>query len=132
MKKRKVLSPIYHIICDDCDAMYVGETEISLKTGFLEHQRKSNVGSQVSQHVQVDRPEHGVSLDKVNILTVENSKFERVVKDAIYFRVAKTSLNKESGRYLLPAVWTNLLTAWVQASPLPPVPGPPLKLRSPT
>ena len=34
------------------------------------------VTSEVSQHVHVDRPEHGVSLDKVKILTVENRKFE--------------------------------------------------------
>ena len=52
-----------------------------------------------------------MSLDKVKILTVENRKFERGVKEAIYIRVAKTSLNKDVGQYLLPAVWTNLLRA---------------------
>ena len=40
--------------------------------------------SEVSQHVHVDRPEHGMSLDKVKILTVDNGKFERGVKEAIY------------------------------------------------
>ena len=73
------------------------------------------MGSEVSQHVHVDRQEHGVSLDKVKILTVENRKFERGVKEAIYIRVAKPSLNKDGWRYLLPSVWTNLLRArvWV-------------------
>ena len=42
------------------DATYVGKTEKSLKAQFLEHWRKSSVGSEVSQHVHVDRPEHGV------------------------------------------------------------------------
>ena len=59
VEKGKVVGPVYHITCDDCDATYVGETERSLKTRFLEHRRKSSVGSEVSQHVHMDRPEHG-------------------------------------------------------------------------
>ena len=55
----------------------MGETERALKPCFLEHWIKSSVGSEVSQHVHVERPEHGVSLDKVKILTVDNRKFER-------------------------------------------------------
>ena len=75
--------------------------------------------SEVSQHVHVDRPAHGVSLDKVKILTVENRKFERGVKEAIYIMVAKPSLNKDGGCYLLPAVWINLLRARVHKQPSP-------------
>ena len=41
---------------------------------------------ELSNRVHVDRPEHGVSLDKVKILTVDNRKFNRV-KEAIYIRV---------------------------------------------
>ena len=58
------------------------------------------MGSKVSKHVHVDRLEHGVSLDKVKILTVENNKFERGVKESICIRVAKLSLNKDGGCYL--------------------------------
>ena len=60
------------------------DTERSLNTRFLEHRRKGSVGSEVSQYVHVDRPEHGVSLDTVKILKFENKKFERGVKEAIY------------------------------------------------
>ena len=56
-----MVGPFYHIICDDCDATYMGKTEQSLKTHFLEHWRKSSVESDVSQHVHVYRQEHGVS-----------------------------------------------------------------------
>ena len=89
--KGKVVGPVYHITCDDCDAMYVGETSTErslLETQFSEHRRKSSVGSEVSQYVHVDRPEHGVSLDKVKILTAENRKFEKGVKEAIYIRAS--------------------------------------------
>ena len=42
-------------------------------------------------------------------MTVDNRKFKRGVKEAIYIRVAELNLNKDGGRYLLPAVWTHLL-----------------------
>ena len=82
----------------------MGETERFLKARFFQHQRKSNVSSEVSQHVHVDRPEHGVHLDKVKILTVENKKFERDMKEVIHIWVAKPRLNKDGFHYLLPAV----------------------------
>ena len=69
----------------------------------------------MSQHEHVDRPEHGVSLDKVK--TVDNRKFEKGVKEKIYIRVMEPSPNKDGGRYLLPAVWTNLLKASVHVPP---------------
>ena len=58
------------------------------------------VGSEVSQHVNIGRSEHGVNLEKVKILTVENRKFETGVKETIYIWVAKPSLNMDGGYYL--------------------------------
>ena len=97
--------------------MYFGETERALNTPFSEHQRKSSVGSEVSQQVHVDRPEHGVSMDKVMIVTVDNRKFERGVKEEIYMKVMEPNLNKDGRHYLLPAGWTNLMKARVQVPP---------------
>ena len=98
VEKRRVVGPVYHITCDDCDATYIGEIERALKTRFSEHQRKSSVGSEVS-HVHVDRPEHGMSLDKVKILTVDNRRFEMGVMEAMYIRVMEPRLDKNGGRY---------------------------------
>ena len=75
------------------------------------------MGSEGSQHVHVDRPEHGVSLNRIKILTVESKTFERGAKEAIYIRVAEASLNKDGRRYLLLTVWTNLLRARVGVPP---------------
>ena len=44
VKKGKVIGPVYHIACDDCDCNVCKER--SLKTHFLEHQRKNSVGSE--------------------------------------------------------------------------------------
>ena len=45
------------------------------------------VTSEVSQYVNKDRPDHDVSLDSINILTEENKKFERGVKEAVHIQV---------------------------------------------
>ena len=47
-------------------------------------------------NVHVDRPEHGVSLNRVKILTVESKKFERV-KEAIYIRVTMVQFSMSQG-----------------------------------
>ena len=59
-------------------------------------------------------------LVSAQILIVDNRKFERGIKEAIYIRVMEPSLNKDGGCFLLPAVWTNLLKSRVLAPPLPP------------
>ena len=62
-------------------------------------------------HVNIEKLDHSVSLDNVNILTSKNKKFEREVKEAIHIRIVAPSLNKDDGCFLLPAVWMNLLKA---------------------
>jgi hypothetical protein len=76
LDKDKVVGPVYHIQCDDCEAGYVGETERSLKARFMEHRRPSTVTSEVSRHVHVDEPDHSVSLESARILAVEPRWFE--------------------------------------------------------
>ncbi len=53
-------------------------------------------------------------IENAKILTVELKWFERGVKEAIYIRVAKPSLNKDGGQYNLPPVWNNILTSRVR------------------
>ena len=110
--KQKVVGPVYHIQCDDCEALHVGDRQgpwelTSRKTGLARW-------SEVSHHVSIDKQEHSVSLDNINILKVENKRSEGV-KEAIHIGVAAPSLNNDGGCYLLPPVWTNLLRARVQA-----------------
>ena len=109
ISKEKVCGPIYHIPCSKCDATYIGETERSLRTRFMEHRRPSSINSEVSRHIHTDKPEHQVDIKTVKILGTEPRWFERGVKEAIHIRVNKPSLNRDGGRFNLPAVWNNLL-----------------------
>ena len=55
--KDKVVGPVYHISCEDCDASYVGETERSLRARFGEHRRPSSTTSEVSKHIHSEQPQ---------------------------------------------------------------------------
>ncbi|KAI8490958.1 hypothetical protein Bbelb_313770 [Branchiostoma belcheri] len=94
-----------------CQETYIGETERSLKTRFLEHRRPSSNTSEVSQHIHIESPGHTVTLDKVRILDTEKDYFVRGVKEAIYIRAHQPSLNRDGGRYRLPATIDALLTS---------------------
>ncbi|XP_066279172.1 uncharacterized protein [Branchiostoma lanceolatum] len=107
---------VYHIPCQGqnikgpCKETYVGETERSLKTRFNEHKRPSTISSEVSQHLHIESPGHSVSLDKVKILDTESDFVARGIKEAIYIRALRPSLNRDGGRYRLSNTYDPLLT----------------------
>ena len=62
VSKENVVGPVYKIKCEECDVVYIGETERSLKTRFSEHRRPSSTTSEVSKHIHADHPQHSVEL----------------------------------------------------------------------
>ena len=97
-----------------CPESYIGETERSLKTRFLEHRRPSSTSSEVSQHIHLESPGHSVDLKEVKVLDRDPRYFERGVKEAIYIRVNQPTLNKDGGRYQLPRVFDPILRSRVK------------------
>ena len=77
----------------------------------MEHRRPSSTTSEVSKHINVDNPGHEINLDEVKILDRESSWYERGVKEAIYIRALRPSLNRDGGRFQLPHIWDPLLTS---------------------
>ena len=67
----------YKIKCEECEAMYVGEREISLNSRFNEHRRPSYNTSLVAKLIHREQPEHSVELKNTKILTTESRWFER-------------------------------------------------------
>ena len=80
----------------------------------MEHRRPSSTTSEVSRHIHIEEPEHQVDIERVKILAVEPRWFERGVREAIYIRTERSSLNKDGGRYNLPTVWNNVLKSKVR------------------
>ena len=95
------------------EGSHESKTEISLKTRFLEHRRTSTTSSEVSQHIHIESPGHKVELDSVVILDREHRYFERGIKESVYIRALQPSLNRDSGRHKLPAVYDTLLRSHV-------------------
>ena len=114
-KQEYTCGPIYRVTCQgvDCGSSYVGETERTLKSRFAEHLRPSSASSEVSQHIHRDYPGHKV---EVEVLDHEDRWIERGIKEAIYIRVHRPDLNRDTGRYLLPHIWDNLLRSRVAKS----------------
>ncbi len=88
--KERVVEPVYHILCDTCEASYIGETERSLKSRFMEHRKARSTTSEVSHHIHHDEPHHQVDIERVKILAVEPRWFEWAVREAIYIRIGMT------------------------------------------
>ena len=115
LKTESVAGPVYRIPCaggpsEGCESSYVGETERVMGKRFAEHRRPSSSDtSEVARHIHRDHPEHTVDMEKAQILATEPRWFERGVKEAIYIRALKPDLNKDAGRYNLPAVWNNTI-----------------------
>ncbi len=97
ISKHQVVGPVYKINCEDCDAAYVGEMERSLKVKFGEHSRPSSTNSEVSHHIHLENPDHPIKLDNTDVLAVVPKWFERGVKEAVYIRAIKPSLNRDTG-----------------------------------
>ena len=62
------------------------------------------ITSDISWHINIDQPDHSIDLEKENILAVDLSWFERGVKEAIHISVSRPLLNRDGGRYHLPAM----------------------------
>ena len=82
-KTEDITGPMYKIPCQGkttkgvCQDSYIGETERSLRTIFLEHRRPSSTSSEVSQHIHIESPGHHVDLENVEVLDREPRYFEK-------------------------------------------------------
>ncbi len=112
--KEGVVGTVYHIPCDTCEASYIGETERSLKSKFMEHRRPSSTISEVSHHIHHKHPDHQVDIERAKIVAVEPRWFEWGARENIYIRTERPSLNKDGGRYNLTTIWNNVLKSRVR------------------
>ena len=99
---------VYHIMCDDCPAAYVGESERTLKTRLAEHRRPSSSSSPVVQHTK--HTKHTINWNNVKVLDQDSNWFNRVVREAINIYRHPSSLNRDKGRHDLPPVYQSILS----------------------
>ena len=96
----------------DCTEAYVGETKQSIKARFSQHRRPSSSDHQANSAIydHTKRSGHDIDTEDVVILDREERWFERGVREAIWERVEKPSLNKHGGlRFQLSHAWDQTL-----------------------
>jgi hypothetical protein len=81
---------------------YIGETERSLKTRFLEQRRPSLSSSEVSQHIRIESPGHHVDISKITFLDRDARYFQRGVNETAYIRAYKTLSEPRRGAVQAP------------------------------
>ena len=113
VSKENVVGPVYKIKCEECETMYIGKTEKSLKSRLNEHRRHSSTTSKVAKHIHLEQLVHSVELENTKILTIKSRWFERGVKEAIYIRALNPSLHRDASH--LPPVWDNIIQERVKA-----------------
>ncbi len=105
---------VYGIRCSDatCEQFYIGETSQPLKSRMSQHRRPSSSGYDSAVYTHLEDSGHRFNNKDVVILDKESRWFERGVKEAIYERSQKPSLNKHGGlRFHLSHTWDKAVEA---------------------
>lgn len=112
VKKEKKSGVVYGISCSDptCKDVYIGETAQPLHKRMYQHRRPSTSGFDSAVYTHLEEKDHSFDNSEVKILDNEPRWFERGVREAIYERVEKPSLNKRGGlRFNLSRTWDRAL-----------------------
>ena len=86
---------VYKILCNDCNASYVGQTKRQLGTRINEHKNNikqhSSKKSVVSQHLMEN--DHQMKWNNVEILDTEPNYHKRLISEAIHIKTQENGLN---------------------------------------
>ena len=98
---------VYAISCSEgCSDQYIGETKQPLHKRMAQHRRANTSGMDSAVFLHLKKEGHSFQDENVRILDREERWFERGVKEAIYVKVARPSLNRGGGlRFQLPSTY---------------------------
>ncbi|KYN38925.1 hypothetical protein ALC56_06685, partial [Trachymyrmex septentrionalis] len=89
---------VYKILCNNCDASYVGQTGRKLKTRIAEHRNhiryKTSARSVITEHRLLH--DHDFQWDDVQILDEEPSYRKRLILEMLHIKRQKNSLNLQT------------------------------------
>ena len=95
----KMSRAIYRYKCDrvECDEEYILDNQQEHLQRFKEHLKAP---SPIYDHYNTSG--HTVTIDNFHIAGREDQNLMRTIKEALYIRVSKPSLNRNIGKYHLP------------------------------
>ena len=105
--KCKKCGVIYQIKCDNCEAIYIGETSRSLGLRIKEHQKThTSIITAVGEHCKSRG--HSISSENVKVLGSETDWLRRKIHESLEIHHHGPSLNREGG-FELAAIYN---TVW--------------------
>ncbi|XP_050924570.1 uncharacterized protein LOC127140827 [Lates calcarifer] len=104
---------VYAVQCnEECNDLYIGETKQPLHKRMAQHRRANSSGLDSAVYLHLKEKTHSFEDNKVHILDREDRWFERGVKEAIYVKVEKPSLNRGGGlRHHLSPIYNAALSS---------------------
>ena len=119
--KHKMNNIVYAVQCsEECSELYIGETKQQLHQRMAQHRRAKASGQDSAVYLHLKDKGHSFEDSQVRILDREEDWFKRGVKEAIYVKMEKPSLNRGGGvRHLLSATYNAVLTP-LSGNPLTP------------
>ena len=101
---------VYKINCSDCEFVYYGQTERSLKMRVSEHRRavcQNLASSKIAEHVH--NTDHEINFGSVRTVTTETNFHQRLFLEAWFSELDPNSGNFRSQ---IPALYKSLLNSW--------------------
>ena len=104
---------VYAVQCSqECKDQYIGETKQPLNKRMAQHRRANSSGQDSAVYLHLKEKTHSFDDNNVQILDREDRWFERGVKEAIYVKVEKPSLNRGGGlRHQLSPIYNAVLSS---------------------
>ena len=96
--QHKQSNVVYAVKClEDCQELYIGETKQPLAKWMAQHRRATSSGQDSAVYTHLQASGHSFKDEDVKILDREERWFERGVKEAIFVKRERPSLNRGGG-----------------------------------
>ncbi|KAM7378702.1 hypothetical protein PAMP_004307 [Pampus punctatissimus] len=104
---------VYAVQCnEECKDLYIGETKQPLHKRMYQHRRPNSSGLDSAVYLHLKEKAHSFEDNNVHILDREDRWFERGVKEAIYVKIEKPTLNRGGGlRHHLSPIYNAALSS---------------------
>ena len=106
----KLSMVVYHLKCKNCDANYIGQTKRICNIRMDDHQKPSKNNKKDKSHVYEHHilPDHEIDFDNVEILDRADSVKKLELKEMLYIRKLKPTLNKQKESELFTLIIRNV------------------------
>ena len=98
---------MYQFECEQCDAVYVGETKRALKRRKIEH--KNNKNSEAVINIHCMKNTHNFDWENPKILDTECNWNKRLISEMLHIKSNKNAVNKKEDVAKLSTVYTPIL-----------------------